>query len=180
MSRVAKLAPSGVHAVFACDPGGTSGVAAGYVELRKTLKETLTEKGGVMRRKAVEVEGDWLTQAGEIANLMNRFQFTANSEWSMALTAIHFVFEDFVLRMPATTTTLTSIWVMAGAVARYRSALGDLRAKHPSIDYYQASQAKSFATNERLKLWKLWEVGSEHKRDAWRLFALHVNRLVGV
>lgn len=170
---VMKVVPSGVHAVFACDPGMTTGVAAGYVDLKKTAKETLR---GISNRKAVEVKGDWLEQAVTISEMMGRFQFTANAERAMALSAIHFVFEDFVLRMPASTTNLTSIWVAAGAVARYRSGSGD----GTDISWYQASQHMTFSTNDRLRLWNLWEVGSEHKRDAWRLFAFHVNKLVGV
>lgn len=162
----AEVIREGRHAVFAVDPGGTSGIAAGYVDLKSTLKETLL---GIERRKAVEIEGAWKVQAHQIAEAMEKFQFGANVETGLSLDRIHFVFEDFVLRMPATTTNLTSIWVAAAAVILFGR----------DVTWQTASDAKSKATNERLKLWGLWEVGSEHKRDAWRHFALYVDRLMG-
>lgn len=158
-----------VHAVFSVDPGGTSGIFAGYVDLRPTLKETLLE--GLTNRKAVEVSGSWLYQGREIARLMKRFLYTANVENSMRMDHIHFVFEDFVLRMPASTTNLTSIWVASSAVTSFNNDVYE-------VDWQQPSQAKNKATNERLKLWKLWEKGSEHKRDAARHFALKVDKLL--
>lgn len=164
----ARIVPSGVHAIFAADPGGTSGIAAGYVELRPTLKETLTT---LRSRKSVEVTGDWLTQARTIEAMMTRFVFTANVESLLPLYHIHLVFEDFVLRMPADTTNLTSIWVAAAAVALFKRDDLDLA-------WQQASKAKSFATDERLRRWGLWEVGSAHKRDAWRHFAARLNDIL--
>jgi hypothetical protein len=179
----AKIVPSGVHAVLAVDPGGTTGVAGGYVELQSTLKATLAT---LSRRKAVEVEGPWLDHGKQIAKIMSNFVFTANVENGLPLDNIHIVFEDFVLRMPASTANLTSIWVAAGAVAMYQhrapllSGEGEVELDPVPIIWQQAGQAKSLASNDRLRLWDLWEVGSAHKRDAWRHFAVRVNKLVGV
>jgi len=159
------------HAVFAVDPGGTSGVFAGYVELRPTLKETLTET--LSNVKAVEVSGAWRFQGREIARLAKRFLTFANVEQQMRLDHVHIVCEDFVLRMPASTTNLTSIWVAASfATALNRDDI--------DIDWQQPSHAKKKATNDRLKLWKVYEhtVGSEHRRDAARHFALKVDKLL--
>lgn len=156
------------HAVFALDPGGTSAVAAAYVDLKPTLKETLLS---ARRKKTMEVEGTWSEQGAIIGDLMARFLFAAQVESRLSLDRIHFVFEDFVLRMPAVTTNLTSIWVMASAATHHGLT-------KPEIEYQQPSEAKALATNARLKMWDLWVYGSEHERDANRHLVLKVNKLV--
>lgn len=163
----AKIIPSGVHALFAVDPGGTTGIAAGYVDLKPMVKDTLR---GIERRKAIEISGDWLQQARTLAGLMEGFVFTANVESRLPLANIHIVFEDFVLRLPASTANLISVWVAAGAVALFDRDDID-------VTWQQPSEAKSFATDDRLRLWGLWERGSAHKRDAWRHVARRVNDL---
>lgn len=160
-----------LHAFMAVDPGGTTGVAAAYVRLESMLKATLLN---VERRKAVELEGGWEEQAKLLASMMERFVYTANVERALPLDHVHVVCEDFILRRRqegGATGNLTSIWVAAGAVAR-----ADLPVP---VEWQQPSSAKTLATNDRLRLWGLWEVGSEHKRDAWRHFALAVNRTLG-
>jgi hypothetical protein len=154
------------HAIFAVDPGRTTGIAAAYVTLAGTLKETLLAS---KRKKSLEVEGDWDQQAKLIADLMNRFTYTANVEAGMSFQQIHFVFENFQLRTQ--NADLTPVWIAAGAVMAYGS-LADIKWQEPS-------HAKSFATNSRLKLWGLYVVGSEHERDAWRHLALRANEVVG-
>lgn len=173
MGRVSHLTE---HAVLAVDPGGTTGVAAGYVQTYPTLKETLAD--GLSRTKSIEVSGSWDDQAVELERLFNKFVFTANVESQIPLDRIHIVLEDFVLRMPARTTNLTSVWVAAGAVAIRRAGYADGAEDPVEIAWQQPSQAKGFATNERLKLWGLWKVGSAHERDAWRHFATFVNTLL--
>lgn len=170
------------HAVLAIDPGGTSGVAAGYVQLGSTFKETVKT---LEHNKAIEVKGEWLDQAVQLAHIMDRFVFTANVENLVPLDNIHIVVEDFVLRrrqQGGATGNLTSIWVAAAAVAMHLNVApwdgAPMLAERANVEWQQASQAKGFATNERLKMWGLWEVGSEHKRDAWRHWAVKVNKLV--
>jgi hypothetical protein len=149
------------------DPGRTTGVAAGYVELKPTLKETLAE---MTRHRAVEVTGPWMSQGRELAVLYGRFRFRANVEAVIPLGNIHLVVEDFVLRMPAATTDLTSIWV-AACMCGYLP-------EDVVPGWQMPSKAKTLATNERLRMWGLWEVGSEHKRDANRHLAAFVDGLV--
>ena len=162
-----------MHAVMAVDPGGTTGVAAAFVRPRATVKETLLD---IPVRKSVEVKGDWLSQAREIAGLMNDFVYNAHEVAEIPLARIHFVFEDFVLRMPARTTNLTSVWVMAATVG----IANGLLSSGVKLAYQQPSVGKGYATNPRLKLWGLYVVGSEHERDAWRHVAYRVaNEIAG-
>lgn len=157
------------HAVFAVDPGGTTGVAAAYIEPKVTIKETLLS---LPVRKSVEVEGDWIEQADQIATMMNEFVYNAHVGAGIPHKRIHFVFEDFVLRMPARTTNLTSVWVIACAVGRYGPMNG------VDVAWQSAGDAKSFASDSRLKLWDLWVRGSTHERDAWRHVALRSSSLI--
>jgi hypothetical protein len=147
------------HAIMALDPGGTTGVAAAYVTTYPTLKEALPK---ARMKKATEVTGNWLSQARELNEMMHRFQYTANVERAIPLSHIHFAIEDFVLRMPAAMTNLTSVWVAAATVGMFNPH-GEL------IHWQQPSSAKHFATDKRLKMWGLYTVGeSAHERDAWR------------
>lgn len=160
-----------LHAVMGIDPGGTTGIAACYVRVQATMKETMLE---AKKKKAVEVEGDWLTQAKAIAAIMNAFQYTANVEHEIPITNIHFAIEDFILRRRTeggATGNLTSCWVAAGAVSIFGS--------EQMVRWRQASTAKTYAKDDRLKLWDLWSVGSAHQRDAWRHVACEVNEQVG-
>lgn len=166
-----------IHAVLALDPGGTTGVAAGYVELRPTRRETLAT---LSNRKAVEVEGSWLEQAEELSALMVRFEYAALVEHQIPIPNIHICIEDFILRRRdegGATGNLTSCWVAAAAHARYVQGQQNDEA-NPDIKYQQPSHAKTLMTNERLKSYGLWEVGSTHKRDAWRHFGLRVDGLI--
>lgn len=163
-----------VHGVFAIDPGGTTGVAAAHVDLDlPTLKEVLKSR---KRAKAAEVGGDWLLQAQDIATKLGLWVMDCE-RFGIPVQNRHLVFEDFILRRReagGATGNLTSIWVMAATVALSASIVDA-----DQIAYQQASQAKGFARDDRLKLWDMWEVGSDHKRDAWRHFALRTNQLLG-
>lgn len=159
------------HAIMGIDPGGTTGIAACYVSVRPTMKETML---AATRKKSIEVPGDYLSQGKQIASLMNGFMYKANVENEIPLSNIHFAIEDFVLRRRmegGATGNLTSCWVAAAAVAIFGS--------ESNIKWRQASQAKTYATDARLKLWGLWTVGSAHQRDAWRHLASEVNEVVG-
>ena len=169
------IVPSGTYAILVIDPGKTTGLFAGYVDLDVTVKETLET---VRMKKSAELRGDnWLDSAHKINDVMNRFVYTANVEQRLRVGHIHIVFEDFVQRYE--TSILDSIWMMAGAVTCYTLPEFNNGAK-PIVQptYQQPSEAKSFATNERLKLWNLWEVGSEHRRDAARHFAKRIDLLL--
>lgn len=164
-----------VHAVFAVDPGGTTGVYAGWVELKKTRKETLTD--GLLRSRAEEVTGDFLEQARMLYAMFVKFNFVAN-ESNIPIPQRHVAVEDFVLRRRVeggATGNLTSCWV-AAAFAYSLQGIHDFSGK---IDWQQPSSAIRLMTDARLRDVGLWIVGSTHKRDAARHFGLKVDKLVG-
>jgi hypothetical protein len=161
------------HAVLAIDPGGTTGVAAAYCTPAYGRKETIES---MELSKSLEVSGTWDEQALQLAKIIERFVFTANVEQALPMENIHIAWEDFILRRRqegGATGNLTSIWVMAATMGRVAELLADI-----DVKYQQPSQAKSLATNERIKRWGLWVVGSEHERDAWRHWVLRVDSLI--
>jgi hypothetical protein len=161
----------GVHSVLAIDPGGTTGVFGGWVDLKPTMKQTMLT--GLLSRKAEEVTGSWLEQVNKLAAIAMSFHF-ASKESLIPMQNRHVVCEDFVLRrrqQGGATGNLTSVWVAAGFAAVINEVA--------MVGWQQPSSAKTFASDDRLRLWGLWIPGSAHKRDAARHFALKVNLLVG-
>lgn len=164
------------QAILGIDPGGTTGVAAGYFDLRPTRKETI---GTLRNAKSAEVEGSWLEQGVRLAEIINKFVYTANVENSIPLPNISVAIEDFILRRReagGATGNLTSVWVaaaMMGAYVRTMPVNYNVRFK-----WQQPSSAKNLATDARLKDWGLWVKGSAHKRDAWRHIILRLDELI--
>jgi hypothetical protein len=165
----------GTWAVMAVDPGGTTGVCAGWVELKPTLKATLLE--GIERLKTTTVTGDYIEQGRELLDIWIRFCFGSN-ERNIPIQKRTLAVENFVLRRReggGATGNLTSCWVGgAFGMALDMSQLG------VDIRWQTASDGKRKATNDRLKMWNLYEPGeTEHERDAKRHFALCVDRIIG-
>src|SRR3982751_1020828 len=112
-----------VHAVLAIDPGGTTGVAAGYAELAETRRATME---GLYNHKTTEVTGSYIQQAAKLDNIFRNFVFTANVEYGIPLPNIHIVIENFVLRRRqegGATGNLISIWVAAAAMGMFHKVV---------------------------------------------------------
>ena len=177
--------PMGTHAFLAIDPGETTGVAACYVNFTfGTKKEVLSN---AKKKKSLEVKGNYLEQGRALGHLMDRFVYVANVENLLSLENVHIVMEDFVLRRRTeggATGNLTSCWVAAAAVMAYSlhpaqspEEITALMIPPVEVVWQQPSEAK-FVDNVKLKAYGLYEVGSEHKRDAWRHVATRVDKLL--
>jgi len=159
---------TGPIAVLGIDPGSTTGVAVGYFELRGSLRETLATRSRV---RGFEVEGPWLDQARELADLMTRFRYRAQVEQQLPAVRVRVAIENYTVRLPAAGTNLDSVWVAAGAVA----CAGD----GEDVWWIEPADSKRRATDERLRSWGLWWEGSAHIRDAWRAVAVALDRSIG-
>jgi hypothetical protein len=167
-----------LHAILAIDPGGTTGVFAGYIETKPTLKETLET---LYNEKDAEVSGNYLEQGQKLSKIMSTFEYRANVENGIELDNIHFAIEDFVLRRRregGATGNLTSCWVAAAATAIYQEASMDGE-MYPNLAWQTPSDAKSRVTNDRLRMYDMYVPGSEHKKDARRHFVLRADRILG-
>lgn len=170
---MSSVQPEGVHAIMTVDPGRTTGVFAGWVDLKSTRVETL--KSGLLKAKSREVTGSITTQGRELLHIWILFNYAAN-EANIPIPNRHCAVEDFVLRRRGAggaTGDLTSCWV-GGAFAMAM----ELSQIIVPIKWQQPSQAKRLATDARLRDWGLWRVGSPHERDAARHFALAVDGLI--
>lgn len=174
-------------AVFAVDPGETTGIAAGLFKPLGTLRETVTN--GRLMHKTAEVYGEYLEQASELASLMWRFQYTMQVEQGVPAENIHFVYEDFVLRRRregGATGNLTSCWVAAAAVALYSchgvtiDSYGNMKfSSDESLPVVWQQPSEAYFYKNDLKRFGLWEKGSEHKRVANMHICCRVSKVLG-
>jgi len=179
------------------DPGVTTGLAWGVFPVRGGIKyriEKRKKSGAVQlthREVLEEVQGAWspeLAMGLVIARLWIEFAGRCVEAGIRPVLVI----ENFVLRIgkggtsdrsglaPVRVTAAieTAVWLVVGEAGL--SMLGAERDDSLSWDglageqwlwtprMQTPSEAKGFATNERLKRWGLWEVGKPHARDAWR------------
>lgn len=152
-------------AVYAVDPGGTSGWASGMFKPRGTLADTLRNHAV----EAGEFDGSTLDQSFDITNAFLEYR---ERMFKARVREVILVFESFELRTQRT--VLASVEVIHGTRCLLASEGVEIDASH----FQSPSQAKSFGTNARLKQWGLYSIGrgSDHKRDALRHLALAVSR----
>jgi hypothetical protein len=167
----AKIVPEGRHAILAIDPGNTTGVGACHIDLKVSRSASFSD--GLHMLKNIEVRGPWNRQGAQLAEIANRFLFTAGVEHSIPVSRCHIVCENFVLRRlveGGATGNLTSVWVAA-------SFVGYLNRDDIEVDWQMPSDGKS-VNNELLKMYGIYVVGSEHMRDANRHIAVKVDKLL--
>jgi hypothetical protein len=153
-------------AIMAVDPGGTSGWAVGFIPEGNSVRASLA-KADV---KSGSVKGQPIAQAEAIAELWLNFVFVASVQERVRPRDIHFVWEAFQVRRKAVELSPLEV----------RTLCEGMLVKHKGVVFEQqsASQAKTYATDKRLRLWDQWVRGSAHERDARRHLALKLNVLM--
>lgn len=158
------------YGFFALDPGLSSAMAWGI---------TRDEKSVARRIAAIHdsgsdtlIEPNWLLQGRIISQRVASFRTYCHKKGLPT----YFVCEDFILKAFKTSerAQLYPVWV-AAAVMGYRQGISDAyeaggfgpTAPVEAV-WQQPSQAKTYATDERLRRWGYWIRGKEHERDAWR------------
>lgn len=164
------------YGIFALDPGLSSAMAWGIVRDEGTVKQRVDRVTPLLSTTIKEI--NWVSQARQIFRLFSEFEFLCIGRGVPA----YFVCEDFILNRfkSSDRTGLYPVWVGA-AVVGYRTALADChelegygRAKEAETIWQLPSQAKTFATDDRLRDFGLWVKGREHERDAMRHFAYFI------
>lgn len=152
-------------ALYAVDPGGTSGWARGVFVPQETVVATLKSHNV----EAGECRGPTLDQAFQLAASIVEFRARCRAS---GIRDFKVLFEGFQLRTQ--NVDLAPVEVIAGT----RVVLSVENIFLTKVNFQTPSQGMTYATNDRLKRWGLYDVGrgSPHKRDALRHLALGVSR----
>ena len=165
--------------VFCCDPGGHSGVAWAILDPSAATEVALRER---QNAGSTTVSGDARTQVNELAQLWQSF-FRSCVRSCLEPKDVYCVFEDFIYN-PTTSYNGDSaristqiIWAFEGfrLGCEYQWKAdhpGRKRIFRPALVLQPASQASTYATNDRLRNWGLWVRGREHERSALKHMAL--------
>jgi hypothetical protein len=153
--------------VMAIDPGGTTGVACGDVELRQTLAETIA----VASWGTYVFDGEPWMQGRDLVELLQEFVARFNLDGG-ALDQVYVSIEDFQLRQRHA--DLVPLQVDSAFRTAWSYACPALEMR---LVYQQPSDGMR-VTDARLRKLGCWVVGSPHKRDAMRHLILRVNRIM--
>lgn len=161
-------------AVFAIDPGGTTGISCGAFPRRGSMKSRL-QRGRKLwhghlpileaRANVPNAYSDEMAAAFVIVQSINKF-----SE-SVKPLRVHVVVEGFVInRKPGSMKRegLSPVRIASSLEALlYLNAPSGMEWEQEPV-YQLAAEAKGFVTDARLRDWGMWHVGKEHARDASR------------
>lgn len=165
--------------IYICsvDPGTTSGVARGAFGI--ALKDvTAWEALAAGKWESWEVEGSPAEQAWEIMDEYADWLADVQRSWTPGARVVPLLTcESFVVRLGRGASSQSNL-LDPVRVASAMEALSWTRAgsRWAHINYQSPSDAKNYATNERLRAAGLWVKGSEHRRDAMRHLALAYSR----
>lgn len=150
-------------AIYAVDPGTTTGVARGTFE----PSESVWEGVSAGRWESWEVYGSPGEQAWEIMGEYLDWRKQLDIATGNPVQAV-LVIEDFTIRLGQGASSRREL-LDPVRVAAACDALAISRAGHrwTQIEYQQPAE-RSIYTNARLKAHGMWVVGSEHRRDAVR------------
>jgi hypothetical protein len=172
----AKIVPD-KFAVFAVDPGGTTGCATGLFRTDRGDDMLYSVIDRAVKKKSIdtwEEEGGPHEQAWSIVRKWVDFRFRCNTELNIPIPHIHLVCESFHLRTQ--NADLSPVLVIGGMLV----LLYGREEEHFALgqpDWQMPSEAKR-VTNSRLRSLGLWVRGSEHRRDALRHIVTKVDTLL--
>lgn len=151
--------------IFALDPGTTSGLDVGLWRLNCDVSEACADWVGITR----EVTGSLVSQARELGDLWLEYR----ERWIEDGHSAFLVVEDYVQGptrsiVPREGLDPVRVTNMLVGYLVGISAMNEDEGLIPRIERQLPSVAKNYASNERLRNWGAWVVGSDHKRDAKR------------
>ncbi len=172
-ARVRHMIIPDKFAVMAIDPGGTTGIAAALLNAGKAqtthqlLRRAVQKKVLAVGEITAKGRNAETRQAEKLYDEWMKFKFIANVEKGIPLPYIYLVVEDFQLRQRSVDLSPVKItWGLLSLIPEEEMLM------------QQPSEAKSYATNERLRKWGVWAVGKEHGRDAVRHLALRASKVL--
>lgn len=173
------------------DPGRATGVAQGA--FRSQATEAATLRRALVKRavRMAVVDGVCWEQGHQLAKIWRDFRFRMVVEWGIAEPYVFLVVEDFNLRQMAVDLAPVEVFAalrtaqVSKVSAGWTDDVPEGRLVRPS-----ASEAKTHATDARMREWGLWELAcvadrrggrkllGDHARDASRHLALGVNKVL--
>jgi hypothetical protein len=173
------MANANSHAIFACDPGLTTGAAWGVFDLRQPtvgacMRRALS-KGNVF---SSEVSGEYVEQAWRLARKSADWFYSMHVERSWIREGEYsFVMESFSPRSMGV--ELISMQIIAGVEVLMRGAYNATTDEYKRYCVQQtASEAKGFCSDDMLRDWNMYKGRSKHERDALRHIARRIDKLL--
>lgn len=163
-------------AIFAIDPGGTTGIAAGVFDLRRlTVAATIRRALAKNNFRTWNVRGPNVKQNWEISRAAVDFYYTTHVEKSLIFFNNFFVVaENFNLRqMDADLSPVernSGVETLLGPC--FKDRWDEVWSKQT------ASEAKGFCDDKMLDRWGLLKGKSPHERDAVRHIARRLDRML--
>jgi hypothetical protein len=165
-------------AVFAIDPGGTTGCATALIDLRRiTVAKAMLRANSKDNINTWIERGEHTDQAWSIARKIVDFFFEVHIE-RMLIERDNFflVMEKFEIRQMGA--DLSPVRVAAGVetlMCEYNREQWD---RDGFYSKQSASEAKGFCTDTMLETWKLLRGRTPHERDALRHIARRIDKLL--
>jgi hypothetical protein len=173
------MANSNSHAIYAVDPGNTTGQAWGVFDLREPTVSRIMKrafrKGNLY---TAEMRGSYVEQSWLIARLSTDWFFKSHVERGLiAAGGYSFVMESFSPRSLGV--ELISLQIISGVEVLMRGAynIDDQEYKRYVIQQ-SASEAKGFCNDTMLKAWGLYTGRTPHERDALRHIARRLDAML--
>lgn len=155
--------------VLGVDPGATTGVAMLTVPRESLLGDA---PGQILTRDSWELTGSLRLQVRQVTSLALR---------ASAFFPCLIVCEDFDLggnRLSGAASEANVVLpVVFGGALKYAVTSG--QADRSVLTFQGRTIAMTTATDDRLKKWKMYDVGSDHKRDATRHAITAIRRITG-
>jgi hypothetical protein len=180
-----------VFALCVFDPGRATGIAQGVFRSLATERATIRRAVAKRAVRMSVLEAEPEEQGHYLSRIWRDFLFRMTVEYGVPAGGIWLVVEDFNLRQMAV--DLAPVEVFAALRACQRTpAVDGWRDDVPDgrLIRVSASEAKTHATDARMREWGLWEpacvadrrggtrLKGDHARDASRHLALGVNKLL--
>ena len=175
----------GTYGIMAIDPGGSTGVAWGRFDKNAdSVKDALSAR---WYSSSTTIEGSVVSQILQLSKIWRKFYGECVNSLGIPPNDVHLCVEDFNLagsnrRPKAGEDPLISVKIAWGLWG-YRSGQAHEHERWGGVSgpvyihWQTPSQAKSYATDTRLKEWGVYVRGSTHERDAWRHIAFRIAEL---
>lgn len=181
-----------VFALCVYDPGRATGIAQGVFRSLATERATIRRAVAKRAVRMSVLDAPPEEQGHYLARVWRDFRFRVVVEYGVPETAVWLVVEDFNLRQMAVDLAPVEVFAALRTAQRVPTTDGwhDDVSRDGQLVRPSASEAKTHATDARMREWGLWEPAcvadrrggrrllGDHARDSARHLALGVNKVL--